>query len=321
MRRSLVVLFACAAMLVSVVVVRPADAGAPTPPPDANGYVLDYPLSADGSYVPISGQFRCAGGPGTTNSFVLWYAPGPSQDYLWTSTLSTYEDKQSVPVTVDGSYRPVAGDFDGNSCTDILWYGPGSAPDFIWWGEHDETFTSVPMTVNGDYRPVVANFDDDGTFTEDVFWYAPGSAQEYFWAGAPDRSFTSSTAPSVQGDYRVTTVRLQSGDTTGVLFHRPGTGQDYIWTGMSPGASQPDDDIAVDINGSYQPLGVGGPFVLLYGAGGAPDFLITSTGDDGSLETVPGTINGTYETGSSDLSSVIVWHAPGSAPDFLWQFD
>ena len=36
-------------------------------------------------------------------------------------------------MTINGTYRPVVGDFDGNGRGDVLWHGSGSTPDHLGW--------------------------------------------------------------------------------------------------------------------------------------------------------------------------------------------
>ncbi|NES72120.1 MAG: hypothetical protein F6K24_46470, partial [Okeania sp. SIO2D1] len=61
---------------------------------------------------------------------VLWYRPGTAQDFLWSfNSDGTFE---SSPFTVNGTYTPITGDFNGNLFSDILWYRPGTGQDFLW---------------------------------------------------------------------------------------------------------------------------------------------------------------------------------------------
>ncbi|MBD2713055.1 FG-GAP repeat domain-containing protein, partial [Limnospira platensis] len=68
-------------------------------------------------------------GSGLTD--ILWYRPGPGQDYIWSFNQDgSYE---SSPFTVNGDYIPLQGDFNGSGLTDILWYRPGPGQDYIWY--------------------------------------------------------------------------------------------------------------------------------------------------------------------------------------------
>ena len=45
---------------------------------------------------------------------------------------------------VNGQYRPVAGDFDGDGATEILWYAPGRTADPLWnWNGSGWSATSL----------------------------------------------------------------------------------------------------------------------------------------------------------------------------------
>src|SRR3546814_4516621 len=73
------------------------------------------PLVIDGLFDPVAGDYD---GNGATN--VLWYAPGPAADRLWSFVPGG--SHASTEARVNGTYAPVAGDFDGNGLDDILWY-------------------------------------------------------------------------------------------------------------------------------------------------------------------------------------------------------
>ncbi len=52
-------------------------------------------------------------------------------------------------LSVNGHYRPVPGDFDGDGDTDIIWYTPGTSPDFLWWAADGSFSSALPPQVNG----------------------------------------------------------------------------------------------------------------------------------------------------------------------------
>lgn len=308
MRRLLALL--ATATLLSVAVglgpVTPASAGsAPTAP--FNQYWSPQPITVGGDYQPLVGANGCL----TDSGFVLWYAPGSAPDYLWTFSDVAPFTYSVLPRPVNGTYEPLVGDFDDDGCDDIFWYAPGTAADAIWFNDGDGTFTAQPITVDGTYRPIVVELDGDGG--DDILWYAPGPGAESQWRGRPDRAFDKSAAPNVNGTFRVAAFE----DI--ILFHAPGSAPDYIWNGLAPGAAAPDQDEQVIINGTYEPVAVASGFIL-YAPGPAGDHFVYGPGSGGVLQTVAGTINGTYTTSiaSPALRQFPVWHAPGPGGDFFW---
>lgn len=295
------------ALLSSVLVASTTgNAAAGDSPPTLNSFYESIPMTVNGDYTPI---FGLACGEEDT-PFILWYAPGPAADYVWSITSLSPLEYESAPMPVNGTYEPIIGDFDDNGCDDILWYAPGGASDFIWWGEANGSFTSEPITINGSYVPAIGHFD--GQDPVDIFWYAPGGAAEYFWLGGGDRTFTSKSAPAVNGTYEMTAL----GDR--ILFHRPGPAMDYQWDDVDA-VTGTHSTTPVQINGSYDPeMSVVG--FLLYAAGTAPDYLMYDIDEHGKPETLSGTINGTYadDVRSLHLYYLHVWHSPGAGQDYLW---
>ncbi len=314
--------------------ITPAAAGGPPVSDPYNDTYQSEGLTVGGNYTPLLGLGAC--GEGSDSSlWVLWYAPGSAQDYFWVERGNATEliltppfDHESTPISVNGTYVPLVGDWDGDGCDDIFWYAPGAAQDYVWWGAADGSFTSKPLSVNGTYEPFVGIFSDvegDEAGRDDIFWYSPGAGAEFIWDGQSDRSFDSYAAPSVNGTYRPGAFIASLGEPVStILWHAPGSAQDYLWTGMIAGESAPDTSTAVSVNGDYQPL-AGYGALLLYAPGPAPDFAISGFDTDtGELTTVTAKINGTY---TPAIRSVIgslylfLWHAPGPAGDYLWRID
>ena len=82
-------------------------------------------------------------------------------------------------MTVRGTYRPVAGDVDGDGRDDIIWYGPGAAGDSIWHFTSATVATTPGRSAStGNYRPVAG--DLDGDHHADIVWNG-GPAADYHW--------------------------------------------------------------------------------------------------------------------------------------------
>ncbi|NEP89273.1 MAG: S8 family serine peptidase [Okeania sp. SIO2C2] len=269
----------------------------------------------NGEYEPIAGDFN-----GDNNTDILWYRPGPGQDFIW--FFNSDGSFESSRFTVNGTYTPIVGDFNGDSTSDILWYRPGSGQDFIWFFDKDGNRTSSRFTVNGTYTPVAGDFDGSGT--TDVLWYRPGRGQDFLWSFNSDGTFESNRF-TVNGTYTPVAGDFDGSGTTDVLWYRPGRGQDFLWSFNSDGTF---DSNRFTVNGTYTP--VAGDFdasgttdVLWYRPGRGQDFL-WSFNSDGTFDSNRFTVNGTYTPIAGDfngnLFSDILWYRPGTGQDFLWSF-
>jgi len=293
--------------------VTPSSAGGP--PATFNQLFESLPITANGSYIPLEGYLDC--GVDFGSYAVLWYAPGAAHDSMWVNFDEGPSglEHDEVPLTVNGTYKPFVGDFDGDECDDVFWYAPGAAADFVWYGDPDEGFESRPVTATFDMVPMVGNWDDSDP-GDDVFWYGKGGGVETIWAGTSTRgTFAVGSAPQVAGtDYRTASFG------NGIFFYRPGTGADYFWEGVITGASAPVNSVQTVVNGTYEPYFTG-QGILLYGPGTQTDRFILEYSPDGDLFVLDGSIIGTYRVAVASPTSgppLIVFHAPGTAQDYLW---
>lgn len=305
-RTTLARLLTAALVMLGLVAASSSPASALTQTPVFPGALGTVPFSVSGTYTPL--PLLC--GPDLD---IFWYAPGTAADFIWSGIdvsgpSMTYATR---PTTVNGTYTPLVGDYDGDSCDDIFWYVPGSGADYIWYNNGGSTFTSKQVAVNGSYRPIVNYFNGDET--TDIYWYAPGTAPEAMWVANPNRTVTSVRAPQVNGTYLPMPFL-----GNGVLWYGPGTAPDAI-TVLEAGAATAAMSLSTVITPTFRAV----PFwldPLLYAPGSAPDYLVVDAAISGSqadLAVIPGAINGTYRTGTTPSGPVAVLHAPGSAVDQL----
>lgn len=223
--------------------------------------------------------------------------------------------------TVNGTYQPLVGDFDGDGAEDVFWYGAGSSADNVWYGSVSRSVTSQAVTVNGTYEPLVGDFDGDGR--HDIVWYRAGSGTDHVWWGRTDRTFVSSTV-SVGGTYTPLVGDFHGDGIDDIVWYAPGSGTDWQWRGR---ASRTFATRELSVNGTYLPLvgeftGDTPEDVLWYGAGGDPDRLWEGQ-SGGGFVSLPLSVGGTYEPlvldADADGTDDIFWYGPGSTPDYLWQ--
>ena len=178
-------------------------------------------------------------------------------------------------ATVNGSYRPFTGDFNGDRTDDVFWYRPGGGAGVVLVRARRD---ASPAARCGTYQPLVADFNGDGR--RDILWYGPAPATTPSgWAAAaagspagPSRSAratsrcwatgtataaatssgTGPAPPTCSGSGGPTrrfgasrspwngTYAPFTGDFNGdrrrdILWYGPGAGRDVAWYGRADG--------------------------------------------------------------------------------------
>ena len=230
----------------------------------------------------------------------------------------------AFPV-VNGSYVPVAGNFDcdegddgfGSQEPGIIWYARGSAPDYLWTDLAISggvlSKSQATLSITGTYTPIVGDFDTDGC--DDIFWYGVGSAHDYLWWGGPT-GFTNGVSVNVSGSYRPVAIANR------IVWYSP-LGTESMWEGTGVRSAPFAVRAFPQVSGTgYQPVafpdaGTGAIEILWYTPGAGADSIwdIPDLAAPSDHTVLPVSISGTYLT-TTHLTDVVL-HGPGSAPDQL----
>ncbi|HRW37808.1 MAG TPA: FG-GAP-like repeat-containing protein [Aquihabitans sp.] len=223
-------------------------------------------------------------------------------------------------TVVNGTFRPIALDAQGDGRGDVLWIAPGSAPDYLWSGVGGGAFTSSRANVGGDFDDVLA-LDVDGDGDDDLLWYARRTGTAYLWGAVGDGTWRSVRLARPAG-LRPIVVDTDGDGADEILWYGPGSLADELWRWQGLAfASQ-----RQSIQGSYLGLpldadGDGRTDILWYAPGGAPDHLWRSTGL-GTHTSLDATVQGAYwpliGDYDGDGADDVLWYGPGSAADSLW---
>lgn len=139
----------------------------------------------NGSYQPAVGDFD-----GDRKDDIFWYAPGSGTEYIWRGKAPAFAGAAVLtpvagpsPLQLNGVYRLLSGDYDGDNKSDLLGYGIGTANDLMWRGSSSsEGFNrATDVTVNGSYQTATGDMNRDGR--DDVLWHGPGAAYDGWWSG------------------------------------------------------------------------------------------------------------------------------------------
>jgi hypothetical protein len=239
---------------------------------------------------------------------------------VWSATAhSATAHFTETPLSINGNYQPINGDFNGDGLWDVLWYAPGPAPDFLWLAKGNRTFVSKQLSISGSYQPFRGDFNGDGR--TDVFWYAPGAAADSIWYFNADGSHTT-VSKSVFGTYDPVLGDFDGNNATDILWYAPGPAPDSLWLGQS---NRTFKALPKTINGTYDFVfwyepdndGMSDLIFWRHNAAVHPTWHATGSGNfTTGVITSPGAgsipIVGWYDT---DPRTDILWYGPGSAPD------
>ena len=273
-------------------------------------HLVPTDLVINGTYTPLVGDFD-----GSGQDDVLWYAPGPVSDFLWSSRSPARFVSTSHPVS--GTYRPIVADFNGNGRDDILWYGPGAQADYIWFGTATG-FSSKAVSIGGDGALHTGDFNGDGK--ADALVYTPGSgADAIVWGG----SSPTVKAINVTGTYEVMVGDFNGDGRDDIFWYAPGLAKDSIWRGLPAGFGV----VPVNVNGSYTTVvgdldGNGADDIVWYAPGPEGD-SVWYGGPVAWPAVAPLTINGTYRPLAIDVDGDddddLLWYSPTGGLSHLWE--
>ncbi|QXC59290.1 hypothetical protein KSP35_12835 [Aquihabitans sp. G128] len=123
-------------------------------------------------------------------SDILFYGPGAAADSLW-----DFNDDESItksPLTIDGDYTLVPGDFSHDGYNDVILYTPGTGADRLWnftgaGGAH----TSTALTIDGRFTPVTCRCIGQSPQETDIAWFGAGSSPDRLWDFNYGTAYTS----------------------------------------------------------------------------------------------------------------------------------
>ena len=149
-----------------------------------NGGYSPVPVTqVNGSYQPAVGDFD-----GNSTDDIFWYAPGSGTEYIWRGTVPAFAGAAVLtavvgpsPLQLNGVYRLLSGDYDGDNKSDLLGYGIGSANDLMWRGSSSGFNRATDVAVNGSYQTATGDMNRDGR--DDVLWHGPAAAYDGWWSG------------------------------------------------------------------------------------------------------------------------------------------
>jgi hypothetical protein len=234
--------------------------------------------SVEGVYTPLVGDFA-----GDQADDVFWYAPGPATDVLWIGRQGARGSDAFTRLrfSVDGTYRPVVGDFVGDGYDDILWYQAGTGHDALWESVPTEAAfaRAGALTVDGRYRPEVLRDYRQGEHKDRIVWQRTSKGHDVVWYFAGDgRGGHGSERVQIRTDVTVLAGDWDGDHLDDLLLYGPGAIDDALWLSESQDGFGHHD---LAINGVYQPvtlIGAERDGVFLFGRGAAADRYLRSEG-------------------------------------------
>lgn len=236
------------------------------------------PADAASTMIRISGNFF-----GDARHEILEYQPGSAGDqfrYNFTIGLDGRPESLTKSDSISITYKPIAGDFDGDGYDEIFWYSPNTNADWFWDFDPaqiaDYDLVPAPSVNASDWVMTVGDYSDDGT--EDIFFYRPGSGTETIWDFPTDAlTPTNVNSPHQVGGTYIPFGGAFAGDAADdIMWYEPSTGKVNRWD-FEPGgfttsstalfATGPANAAPVSLDRRHD----GGTDLFLYVAGATAD--------------------------------------------------
>lgn len=226
----------------------------------------------------------------------------------------------STQLVVNGTYRPVPLEVNGDGRGDVLFYAPGTATDHLWIGLGSGRFRSVTLpAVNVDYQVLAT--DVDGDRLDDLVFYHPGTGTLSLWRSNGDGSFRTTSYRATPG------VTLHALDRNGngqheLLLYGVGAVPDSFWEWNGATFTA----VPETVNGDYQVRigdfdGNGRDDILWYTPGLGGDSLWMHS-IAGGRTVISFAVNSTYQVMSGDVDgdgrSDVVWYQDRPGDDWVW---
>ena len=169
---------------------------------------------------------------------IFEYRAGSGADYLFAefSKVSGAVTYTVYSFTLNLTYSPFAGDFDGDGYDELFWYGGGPNPDYLWKFTGPTDFNQMEVDADALAFPVVGDYTGDGA--EDILWYSPGTVGDEIWEYNPGSLVHTVHPISITGTYTPLSGNFSGDGADDVIFYGRGEIPDHRWD-FNPGSLTP----------------------------------------------------------------------------------